>query len=238
MNIALIFAGGTGQRMNVKDMPKQFLPVHGKPIIIHTLDVFEQHKDIDYICVVSVESHLDYLSDLLKKHNISKVKWLIPGGHTGEVSRYNGLKAIYSEYSDQKDAVVLIHDGVRPLISEQIITDNIVAVREYGNAITCAPVTETVVVKDEHANLLNTVDRTMCRLARAPQSFFLPEVFEAYQSVVNTSRDTIDSATLMHNKGVVLHLVEGPVENIKITTPLDYFLMKAIYDLRESAVFA
>ncbi|MGI6696601.1 MAG: IspD/TarI family cytidylyltransferase [Christensenellales bacterium] len=237
MNFALIFAGGTGQRMNVKDMPKQFLPVHGKPIIIHTVDYFEQHEDINGICIVCVESHMDYMKALLNRYNIKKVKWLIPGGHTGEVSRYNGLNAIYADYGDCKDAVVLIHDGVRPLISKQIITDNIRAVHEHGNAITCAPIAETVVVRDEYSNLSYTVDRSKCRLARAPQSFFLTDIFDAYQSAINTKRDSIDSATLMYDKGMVLHLIEGPVENIKITTPLDYYLMRAIYDARESAIF-
>ena len=122
-NIALIFAGGTGQRMGVKDVPKQFLEVDGKPVIIYTIEFFEKHKDIDEIYVVCIEPWIDYLEYKLSKTNIKKIKSIIPGGATGQDSIYLGLKEA-EKYCD-KDTIVLVHDGVRPFISEDLITRNI-----------------------------------------------------------------------------------------------------------------
>src|SRR5690554_1232828 len=123
MNIAIIFAGGVGIRMNSKEKPKQFLQLHGKPIIIYTLEVFEHHPQIDGIIVACVPEWIMYLQKLLIKFHIKKVSAIVPGGETGQLSIFNGLAAAEKLFPD--DSVVLIHDGVRPLINEQIITDNI-----------------------------------------------------------------------------------------------------------------
>ena len=125
MNYALIFAGGTGTRMNSKTKPKQFLELHGKAIIIHTIEIFENHPEIDGVSVVCIESWLDYLKKLVEKEGFKKVKWIVPGGNSGQESIYNGLKAIHDDSSTNDDDIVLIHDGVRPLINEDVITYNI-----------------------------------------------------------------------------------------------------------------
>jgi 2-C-methyl-D-erythritol 4-phosphate cytidylyltransferase len=138
MNIAVIFAGGVGRRMNTKDIPKQFLKLYDKPIIIHTLERFEQHPMIDAIVVVCVAEWIDYLNQLTFKYRIDKVKKVVPGGSTGQLSIYNGLVAA-NELTQGENAIVLIHDGVRPLINEQLITDNIECVQKHGSAITTAP---------------------------------------------------------------------------------------------------
>ena len=124
MNTVLIFAGGTGQRMNSKTLPKQFLELRGKPIIIYTLDQFDTHPDIDGIIVVCVESWIPFLEKQLRKFEISKVVEIVPGGETGQDSIYKGLNCASRHFS--LDSCVLIHDGVRPLITQQTITDNIV----------------------------------------------------------------------------------------------------------------
>ena len=134
MNAALIFAGGTGTRMNIKTMPKQFLPLHGKPIILYTLEQFEYHPDIDVIVVVCIASWIDHLKLLLKKNNFTKVHWVVPGGSSGQESICNGLKALHEHCPE--DTIVLVHDGVRPLVNAQVITDNIACVQAHGNAIT------------------------------------------------------------------------------------------------------
>lgn len=123
MNYAVIFAGGTGTRMNSKTRPKQFLTLHGKEIIIYTLEHFENHPEIDGISVVCIEGWIDYLKKLLDKYQIKKVRWISPGGATGQESIYNGLNAMRGQIAD--DSIVLIHDGVRPLIDEELITNNI-----------------------------------------------------------------------------------------------------------------
>ena len=124
MNVALIFAGGSGTRMNTKSKPKQFLELHGKEIIIYTLEHFERHPEIDAIAVVCIADWIDYLKSIIRKHGIDKVKWIVPGGETGQDSIFNGLEAIHKDCPE--DSVVLIHDGVRPLINRELISDNIV----------------------------------------------------------------------------------------------------------------
>ena len=133
-NVAVIFAGGTGQRMNTRTRPKQFLELHGKPIIIYTLEAFEDHSEIDGIIVVMLESWIPYTKELIRKYNLKKVKDVVPGGASGQDSIYNGLCAAARFYGD--DDIVLIHDGVRPLIDEETITANIRGVEKLGTAIT------------------------------------------------------------------------------------------------------
>ena len=141
MNIGVIFAGGVGKRMNSRVKPKQFIDVYGKPIIIHTLELFENHPEIDAIAVACLEDWIPYLQELLEKK-------VVPGGASGQESIYNGLKAA-EEIAAGEKSIVLIHDGVRPLINEKTITDNIESVKKYGSSITCVKVKETVLVVGE-----------------------------------------------------------------------------------------
>ena len=234
MNTALIFAGGTGKRMGSAGRPKQFLELHGKPIIIHTLEHFDRHPEIDAIAVVCIAGWIDYLKDLLDRFRIKKVRWIVPGGETSQDSTRSGLNAIAAD-CDPKSTIVLIHDGVRPLISEKLISDNLSSVREFGNAITAAPAIETIITVDEHEDVTDLLDRQVCRLARAPQSFYLADIIAMHQKAMAEGYDRmIDSASLMIHYGVKLHLVEGPAENIKITTPSDFYIFKAITEAREN----
>ena len=234
MNTALIFAGGAGRRMHSAGKPKQFLELHGKPIIIHTLEHFERHPEIDAIAVVCIAGWIDYLKDLLIRFHIKKVRWIVPGGETSQESTRAGL-GILEANCDPRDTVVLIHDGVRPLITEKLISDNIAAVRQYGNAITAAPAIETIITVDENEDVTERIDRQACRLARAPQSFYLRDIIAMHQKAMADNYDKmIDSASLMIHYGVKLHLVEGPAENIKITTPSDFYIFKAIQEAREN----
>ena len=234
MNTALIFAGGAGRRMHSAGKPKQFLELHGKPIIIHTLEHFERHPEIDAIAVVCIAGWIDYLKDLLIRFHIKKVRWIVPGGETSQESTRAGL-GILEANCDPRDTIVLIHDGVRPLITEKVISDNIAAVKEYGNAITAAPAIETIITVDGNEDVTELIDRQSCRLARAPQSFYLSDIIAMHQKAMADNYDKmIDSASLMIHYGVKLHLVEGPAENIKITTPSDFYIFKAIQEAREN----
>ena len=146
-NVAVIFAGGTGQRMNTRTRPKQFLELHGKPIIVYTLEAFDQHSEIDGIVVVMLESWIGYTQELVRKFGLKKIRKIVPGGSTGQESIYNGLCAAAESYGE-KD-IVLIHDGVRPLIDEETISANIRTVKERGTAITVTAAIETITMKDE-----------------------------------------------------------------------------------------
>ena len=235
MNIAVIFAGGVGSRMHSKERPKQFLEMYNKPIIIHTLEHFQNHPMIDALVVVCIESWISYLNELLYKFRIEKVKKVVPGGETGQLSIYHGLKAA-KEVANEEKAVVLIHDGVRPLITEKLITNNIEAVRRYGSAITTAKVKETILVVNEQDSSIDYVpSRNNSRVAKAPQSFWLDEILSAQEkALAKGERDWIDSCTLMQEYGFKMHLIDGPSQNIKITTPEDFYTMRAILEAKEN----
>lgn len=234
MNVGVIFAGGVGMRMHSRDKPKQFLELHGKPIIIYTLEHFERHKDIDYVSVACVDGWISYFEELLERFFIKKVRWVVPGGSTGQESIYNALKVVEQECPP--DTVVLIHDGVRPLINEDIISDNIRCVRRFGSAITSACVTETIVVVngDEEVKELPTRDKV--RIAKSPQSFYLKDIIGVHKQAISDGVFTaIDSCTLMRQYGKTLTMINGPCDNIKITTAQDYFLFRTIHELKENS---
>lgn len=234
MNVAVLFAGGVGSRMHSKDLPKQFLEIHGKPIIVHTAELFQAHPDIDALVVASHPDWIEYCAGLFAKYGIDKVSAVVAGGKTGQLSIYAGLCAA-EEVADGERSIALIHDGVRPLITAQTITDNIASVRMYGSAITSVKVKETVLEVDSREMITNMPSRAMSRLARAPQSFWLDEILTAHRRALSEGRtDFVDSASMMMEYGHALHLVEGPEENIKITTPDDFFSMRAILDVREN----
>lgn len=236
MNYALIFAGGVGSRMNTKARPKQFLEIHGKPIIIHTIEYFEEHSEIDAICVVIVEEWLEYTKKLLEKYNIKKVKWVIKGGESALESQYIGLNAIKRSKNYSKDDIVLIHDGVRPLINNKVITDCIDGVKKYGSAVTVAPAIETIIQTDEINMITRTFPRSKCQLARAPQSFKVENILDAHIKAKNENvYDFVDSTSMMLYYGHKIHTIEGPVENIKVTNPIDFYICRALLDARENS---
>ena len=231
-NIAVIFAGGSGRRMNTVSRPKQFLELNGKPVIIYTLELFDNHPQVDGIVVVCIESWIPFLEKQLKKFEINKVHCIVPGGETGQSSIYNGLSAAEMHYGD--DCNVLIHDGVRPLITEQTISDCIKVVESKGNCITCVPATETFVVKCEDGGFeIPTRDNSL--IARAPQCFRLKDILEAhYQAKIDGHLNFIDSCTLMSFYGHHINTIIGPMENIKITTPTDFFIFRAMVEVHEN----
>ena len=235
MNIGVIFAGGVGKRMNSRVKPKQFLNVYGKPIIIHTLEVFDSHPDIDAIVVACLEEWIPYLQELIEKYNLKKVKKIVQGGRSGQESIYHGLQAA-KQVAGQEKSIVLIHDGVRPMIYKKTIDDNLQSVREHGSAITSVAVKETVLVVSEDNSIKEVPNRKDTRLARAPQSFYLDEIIGLHRRAITEGKDDfIDSCSMMQYYGHKLYLIDGPQENIKITTPDDFYTMRALLDAKEEA---
>jgi len=231
-NIAVIFAGGSGKRMNTVSKPKQFLELRGKPIIIYTLEIFDNHPAIDGIIVSCITDWIPYLEKLIHKFEITKVCSIVPGGDTGQDSIYKGLMAAEKLFAG--NSCVLIHDGVRPLITGQTISDNIKAVRQYGSCITCIPAVETFVVSKSEGEL-EIPSRKDSLVARAPQSFVLSDVLLAHRRALQEEKhDFVDSCSMMSAYGYRLHTIIGPMENIKITTPTDYFIFKAMVDVHEN----
>ena len=232
MNVALIFAGGAGARMNSKSKPKQFLELHGKPIIIYTLEVFDRHPDIDKIAIVCIESHIDELKKCIVRFDLKKVSLIVTGGKSGFDSIFNGLDALKNE-CDQDD-IVLIHDGVRPLIDEQLISDNIKCAREYGNAVTAVPVTEGIIISKDGKIADDFPDRKLMYATKAPQSYNYFMIYDLYKKAYKEGFTSIESAHLCKHYGIELHIVKGSYNNIKITTPTDYYVFRALYEIIEN----
>ena len=183
MNVALVFAGGSGQRMKNSAKPKQFLELYGKPIIIYTLEVFERHPEIDAVVIPCIAGWENYLQRLLDKFGIKKVKKILTGGKDTQESKMIALR--YLQTICKEDDIVLLHDAVRPLVTEKLITDNLAAVREYGNGITCVPFTETAIVSDDGKQIDRTIIRNTMYVAKAPQSFYFKDVLYAHEKGEN-----------------------------------------------------
>ena len=207
--------------MGDSSVPKQFLLAYSKPIIVHTIEHFERCSQIDGIVVVCLENYIDYMLRLKEEYGLTKIVSVVPGGPTGQASIDN-------------DDIVLVHDGVRPLIDEKLIADNIACVKANGNSVTVANAAETVVLLGGDV-VDKVMDRKFCRLAKAPQCFYLKDIYAAHlRAAAEGIDDFIDSAVLMQHYGAKIHTVNCSTLNLKITTPTDYYLFKAILDARES----
>ena len=201
---------------------------------MYTLEIFENNQNIDGIVISCLKEKIEDLRKIIEKNNLKKVVSIVPGGNTGQESIYNGLKEIEKRYS--KNDIVLIHDGVRPLINNDTINDNINLVKEKGNAITTAPAIETIIKLKTEENIIDDIyNRSECFMARAPQSFQLKDILEAHEKAIKEEKfDFIDSASIMKYYGHNLNIINGPSENIKITTPSDFYIFKAILDMKEN----
>lgn len=231
MAVALIFAGGTGKRMNTRSKPKQFLEIHGKAIIIYTLEHFEYHEEIESIIVVCVKDYIEELKGLLRRFGITKVRKIVPGGETGHDSIYQGL-LVMGEFA-KNDDIVLIHDGVRPLIDEELITLNIDAVKKYGSAITCEADKESQIRSLDGKIVFEMPPRDQMYTAKAPQSFYYGEIKKLYDMAEKDGIKSIDSAQLCSLYHRELHMVKSTSNNMKITEPADFYICRALYDAQE-----
>ncbi len=232
MVIALIFAGGTGKRMNSRSKPKQFLEMHGKPIIIYTLEHFERHEEIDGIVVVCLKEWIGELKRLVRRYGITKVRLVVPGGNTGHDSIYLGLVSMREFAGD--DDIVLIHDGVRPLITDELITRNIEYVKKYGSAITCEAARESVVQSHDGESVADVPPRDELHIVKAPQSFYYARILHLYEKAQEDGRKSIDSAHLCSMYQEPMHMLQSTKNNIKITEPADFYICRALYDAQEN----
>lgn len=235
-NIAIIFAGGTGQRLNngENSIPKQFLKINEKPIIIHTLELFQNHHSIDKIYIAIHPDYYEYMQELVKHYYITKTAGIVKGGATGQDSIYNALKLAQSE--NPEDSIVLIHDGVRPNITEEVITKNIECAKKNGNAITCTSCFETILVSENGKNPQHVPYRKHTYSAQAPQSFHLGEIVQAHESTrkVNPNyTDIVDSCTLFKTLNKPTYMIFGNRGNIKITTIEDLYILRAFIRYKE-----
>jgi len=234
-NVAIIFAGGVGTRANTKSTPKQFLQVHGKTIIAHTINVFEETDAIDGVMVVMVKEGIESTHQIIKEHGFKKVIAVVEGGETGQESRLFGLEKACEIYGD--DCLVLMHDGVRPIIDTNLIEDCIACAKKNGNAIAGIRCIETVVTLNSNNECDSIIDRSKAWHARAPQVFFLKDLIKAYKDSMSDNLEFVDSCAMMHHFGAKIHIVECKNNNIKVTTREDYMLIRAYYNMIEDNQF-
>ena len=229
MNIAVILAGGQGNRMGL-DIPKQFYSVHGKPILIYTLEGFQRHPQIDAIEVVCIDGWIDAVDSFAKQYGITKLKWIVPGGDTCQESIRNGVYHLEGK-ADAGDTVV-IHDGIRPLVEPSVLTDVIGKCQKYGNAVTALPYYEQIFLVDEDDESVTTryIPRERLRRVSTPQAYQFALLNQKYHEAFEKGigiRGSSYTNTMMVELGVALHFAAGSEKNIKLTTREDLELFKA-----------
>ena len=229
MNIALIIAGGNGHRMQ-QEIPKQFLNVNDKPIIVYTLEAFQSHPDIDEIGVVCIDGWHDILRAYARQYKIDKLKWVVPGGENGQDSIRNGVFEAENRYKPED--ILLIHDAIRPLVSHEIISDCIVQCKQYGSAITVTPCNTVVLRKTTQATSGEVVPRDQLAITQTPQAFPIGKLANIHRKALERGIvNSIASCTLMIEMGEEVHFSIGAETNIKLTTPDDLKIFKALLSL-------
>ena len=231
-NIALIIAGGVGARMG-QDIPKQFINVHDKPVIVYTMEAFQRHPDIDSIEVVCLDGWHDVLKAYAKQFGIAKLENIVSGGKNGQDSIRNGLMDIYERYNSDDD-IVLIHDAIRPMLLQEIITDNIRVCREYGNAITVVPCTAAMLKTYDSLSTEEQVARDNLIITQTPQSFFVKDIVEAHKEALSKGiTNSVASCTMYIELGRKLYMSKGSEKNLKLTTTEDIEIFKALLQAKK-----
>lgn len=234
MNIAMIFAGGSGVRMGA-GIPKQFLEINSKPVLVHTIQLFQYHEMIDKIYVSTLKEYIPYVEALVQEFGLNKVAAVIPGGETAQDSIYNCLIKAKSE--NPEDSVVLLHDGVRPYVGYDVISRNIEGVLKNGNAITCTSCYETILLSESGDTVDSVPYRKNTYAAQAPQSFRLCDIIDAHDKIralPTRYENMVDACTICTTLGIPVHMVEGNRGNIKVTTPEDVYMFRALLQYKEN----
>lgn len=227
MNIAIIIAGGSGQRSG-QDIPKQFIHVYDKPILIYTLEGFQRHPQIDAIGLVCIDGWHDVARAYANQFNIDKLKWIISGGKTTQESIRNGV--LHLEGVSSEEDIIIIHDGIRPLVDDSVLSDVILKCRRYGNAVTALPYNEQIFVAEDELSTVEYIPREALRRVATPQAYKFGKLLEAYQEAFEKEIGIYGSSytnTMMVELGERLYFANGSEKNIKITTKDDFELFKA-----------
>ena len=234
MNIALIIAGGSGKRTG-QDIPKQFLNVLDKPIVVYTLEAFQRHPEIDAIAVVCLDGWQEILWAYARQFGIAKLKWVAFGGASGQESIRNGLYVLSGNVTDGD--IVVLHDGIRPMVSERIVTSCIGVCKAHGNGISARKVTEQVFRTEDEACAKDYIPRESLRILQTPQAYRYGVLRDAYEKGFAQGIGIGSSAyanTLLADLGETLYFAEGSTKNIKITTREDIEIFKAMLQTQQS----
>jgi 2-C-methyl-D-erythritol 4-phosphate cytidylyltransferase len=226
MNIALIIAGGKGVRMN-QEIPKQFLNVNDKPVIAYTMEAFEKHADIDVIAVVCIEGWESILTAYARQYNITKFKHIFPGGDNGQGSIRNGVMGLEEIYGGGH--MVLVHDAIRPMVSQDIISDCIATCHQFGSAIATIPCQEAMLETTDQVSTNSAYPRQNLKRTQTPQAFPLGVLCNAHREALEKGiTNSVASCTLMVELGRTIYFSAGSEKNIKLTTMDDLDIFKAL----------
>lgn len=227
MTVALLTAAGSGTRMG-QDIPKQFMHVENKPVIIHTLEAFQNHPSIDAIVVVTIPTWTDVLKAYAAQFNITKLRWVVPGGDSGQESIYNGLAALKEELTDED--VVMIHDGNRCMVSSEIISDSLVTFKKYGSAVAAIPCVEAVFRSNDNGVTSDiSIPREQLFRTQTPHTYTLGKLLWAHEQAKEKGiTETAASCTLMQALGETVYFSKGSEMNLKLTTVDDLMIFQAL----------
>ncbi len=230
-NIALIIAGGVGNRMG-QDIPKQFLNVCDKPVIVYTMECFQRHPEIDGIVVVCIDGWHEMVKSYAKQFGIAKLDSVISGGATGFESIINGTKEVERLYGG--DALILVHDAIRPNLSQEIISENIRVCHEKGNAITCIPCQEAMLYTDDRNSSSKSINRDNLLRTQTPQTFYVKDLRKVQdEALAKGMKNTTASCTLFIEMGYTVYKANGSEKNVKLTTPEDIEIFKALLNSKK-----
>jgi len=227
MNVAIIIAGGSGHRMG-QDIPKQFINVYDKPVLIYTLESFQQHPQIDAIELVCIDGWHDVVWAYAKQFNINKLQWMVSGGKNGQESIRNGV--YHLEEICEADDIIVIHDGIRPLVESSVLSDVISKCQQYGNAVTSMPYNEQIFVVDDEISTIKYIPREMIRRVSTPQAYRFEKLDWAYHEAYEKKIGIYGSSytnTMMVELGERLYFAAGSDKNIKLTTKDDLEIFKS-----------
>ena len=233
MTFAIIIAGGSGHRMGMS-IPKQFIHVYDKPVLIYTLEAFEEHPQIDAIEVVCIDGWQDMVWAYARQYHIQKLKWVVTGGKTGQESIRNGVFSLRGICQD--DDIIIIHDGIRPLVEPEVLSDVIVKCRQYGNAVTSMPYNEQIFIKDDEISTTKYIPRETLRRVATPQAYLFGKLNWAYQRAFDEGIGIHGSHytnTMMVELGERLYFAAGSEKNIKLTTQDDLELFKSYVSMKK-----
>lgn len=230
MIFGAILAGGTGSRMKIADMPKQFLPLGEKPIIIHTLQKFLLCNDLDKVYIGIHPSWISYMNDLIEKHIDNKdMVRVVEGGSDRNSTIFNIVKAIEDDHGESDEHIIVTHDAVRPFVTLRILNENIQAALEYGACDTVVGATDTIVESIDGVSISNIPPRNYMYQGQTPQSFNISKLKKVFAELSKEEKESLtDACSIFVKKGQKVHLVRGEVSNMKITTVNDYEIVQAM----------
>lgn len=234
MVVALLTAAGTGSRMG-QDIPKQFMHVENKPIIIHTMEAFQKHPSVDAIIVVTLPAWIDVLKAYARQFNITKLRWVVSGGQSGQESIYNGLNTLKAELDEE--TIVMVHDGNRCMVSGEIISDSLATFKQHGSAVAAIPCVEAVFRSEDdgHSSTIS-IPREQLFRTQTPHTYTLGKLLWAHEEAQKRGiTGTAASCTLMQQLGEVVYFSKGSEENLKITTVEDMMIFKALLHTKKDS---